>query len=75
MVKEVTMYTVICDNCGADSNEDGEYGGWSDKDYTIDCAHESDWHIHEDGEKHYCPNCFIIGDDDEIVINQSRTKQ
>jgi len=43
------MYTVICDNCGADSNYDADYSCWSDESYAEDCALESGW-IEHDGE-------------------------
>jgi hypothetical protein len=47
MVKEVTMYTVICDNCGKDSNGGSEISGWDNKDYAIDVAMDSDFIEHE----------------------------
>ena len=43
MIKEVIMYTVICDGCGKDSNYDSEYSAWSDKGYAVDCAVNADF--------------------------------
>ena len=70
MIKEVTMFTVVCDNCGSDANEGEEYSCWNDKGYAIDTAMELDW-IEED-DKHYCPKCFTYDDDDNLVILQGR---
>jgi hypothetical protein len=72
MIKELIMYTVVCDNCGADANEDAEYSCWSDRGYAEESATESDWE--KDGDKHYCPECFSWDDDDNLVIDAKRTK-
>lgn len=66
MYKEIPMYTVICDCCGADSSEDSEYSAWNDKDFALDCAKEDNWIEHE--EKHYCSNCYHYDDDDNLII-------
>lgn len=60
------MYTVICDNCGHDSNENGEYSGWSDSSYAVDVA--KDCEFEEIDDKHYCPNCYEYDDDDKLII-------
>jgi len=69
MVKEITMYTVICDNCGKDSNEGCEYAGWSDKGYAVDVAIDGAGFIKND-DNHYCPKCYEYDDNDEIVIKE-----
>ena len=66
MVKEVIMYTVICDNCGKDSNEGSALSVWTDKDYAIDVAIDKDFIEHEG--KHYCEDCYYYDDDDNLVI-------
>lgn len=66
MIEEVKMYTVICDNCGVDSNEDSEYSCWNDKDTAWDTASEQDW-IKENG-KHYFTNCYSYDDNDNLII-------
>ena len=66
MLKEVKMYTVVCDNCGKDVNKDAEYSAWNDKRYAEEVAMESDW-IKED-DKNYCPDCFTYDDDDNLLI-------
>ena len=72
MLKEVTMYTVVCDNCGADSNEGGEYSCWTDGETAKEHAMNSEWI--KEGNNHYCPNCFTYDDDDKLVINLERSK-
>lgn len=67
MYKEIPMYTVICDRCGADASEESDYSGWNDKEYALDCATEGDWV--EDGDNHYCPDCYSY-DDDNLVIKR-----
>lgn len=66
MIKEVKMYTVICDNCGKDCNADSEYSCWSDDTFARDCAMEDDWIT--EGDKHYCPQCYSYNDNDELEL-------
>ena len=73
MIKEFKCYTLLCDNCGADVNEDSEVSGWDSEEYNYDIAGESDWIEHED--KHYCPDCYSFNDKDEIIINTARTSE
>jgi hypothetical protein len=68
MIKEVTMFTVVCDNCGVDVNEGQEYSCWNDKGFAEDMAMDADW-IKED-DKHYCPKCFSYDDEDNLVIGE-----
>jgi hypothetical protein len=66
MIKEVTMYTVVCDSCGKDSCEGSEYAGYSDKDYAIDVARDGDF-VRIEGND-YCPDCYEYDDDDELKV-------
>ena len=72
------MYTVICDNCGADSGTNAEYSCYHDESQARDTAIDSEWQTIDDDkneEKHYCPDCFIdIDDNDKIIIDTTRTK-
>lgn len=70
MIKEVTLYTIICDNCGKDCNKDTEYCAYNDSQYAEDVAIDSDWYKTEDG-KHICNDCFQgFDDDDNVIIKQ-----
>lgn len=64
MIKEIPMYTVICDRCGADHGDGGEYAGWGDADYALECAEGDDWYESDDN-KHFCPDCYFWDDNDD----------
>ena len=66
MLKEVKMYTVLCDNCGKDVNKDAEYSAWNEKTFAEDIAMEEDWI--KENDNHYCPDCFTYDDDDNLLI-------
>ena len=66
MIKELKIFTVICDNCGADAFEGTEHSGYSDEGFVKEEAIEDGWK--EEEEKHYCPKCYKYDDDDNLVI-------
>ena len=72
MLKEVKMYTVVCDNCGKDVNKNAEYSAWNDKIFAEEVAMEADWI--KENDKHYCPKCYEYDDEDELSIKESRAK-
>lgn len=72
MIKSKLFHTVICDNCGADSNGDSEYSAWGEIDTAEDLAKESGWYC-EDG-KHYCDKCWSWDDDDNIQLRKIEKK-
>ena len=66
MIVERKMYTVLCDSCNKDANENSEISAWNDKDYAVDVTLDQEWKII--GKKHYCPNCWTYDENDEIVM-------
>jgi hypothetical protein len=75
MIKEVTMYTVICDNCGEDCNASAEFSSWSDGFWAEEMALEIDWIKGEKFDTHYCPDCYYYDEEDNLVIkNNGLTK-
>ena len=70
MIKEVTMYTVVCDGCGKDSNHDSGYAGWNDKTYAKDVAMEANWIEHK--ASHYCTDCYEYDDNDEVAVKHKQ---
>lgn len=66
MLKEVKMFTIICDGCGKDVNDDTDYSGWDDESYVDDIRQEADWEKVND--QHYCTDCYEYDDDDELII-------
>jgi len=66
MIKEVTMFTLVCDNCGKDVNEDTDFSCWNDKGVLKELADDQCWVEVED--KHYCHDCYIYDENDEILV-------
>jgi len=72
MYNEVKCISITCDNCGADFIDD--HTGFSifvDEISANDNVDNTEWCC-EDG-KHYCPECHTINDNDELVIDTTRT--
>lgn len=73
MIHEVTMFSISCDNCNEDYIE--SHNGWSamnDQSSIQELADNDGWHT--DDEKHYCPNCFTINDEDNLILKQVTSK-
>ena len=52
-IKEITMYTVICDGCAKDAGEGSDIVAWSDQSGALETADHSDWFVHRpDGDRH-----------------------
>ncbi len=67
MIKEITMYTVICDRCGKDAFAEDEYSGWNEIYYALECAENADYR--EIDGKHYCENCYELDEEtDEYKV-------
>ena len=66
MIVEVKMYTVECDHCGKDSNDNSEWSCWNDEVTADDVAMNMDWF--SDDDKHYCTDCYSYGDNDELIL-------
>jgi hypothetical protein len=77
-VEKQTMYGCHCDNCGElwSNDEKGIAVLWTEMDMLNEVRNDEVWHT--DGpfgnEKHYCPECFTINENDELVIDMTRTK-
>lgn len=56
MIKEVTVYTVVCDGCGEDYCHGTEYCGFPAEEDAINYALDEGWTAEDD--KHYCPDCW-----------------
>lgn len=71
------MFAVCCDNCKAKFFDNHDYSCLSEENMVRDDMNEILWLITDedsDEEKHYCNACWSYGDEDEILINTSRTK-
>lgn len=66
MLKEVKMFTIVCDGCGEDVNADTDYACWNDENANEDIRQEAGWEKVDN--KHYCTDCFEYDDDDELIL-------
>jgi hypothetical protein len=69
MINQVEMFGVSCDRCK--EQYECRTTGISFRTEISDIeedASESGWHISNDGQKHYCPKCHTINDEDELII-------
>ena len=67
MIREVTMFAMVCDNCGKQhEDEDAGFIAWSDEVGARESACESGWY--EDDGNYYCPYCYSFDDDDNLVL-------
>jgi hypothetical protein len=66
MIKELKMFTVICDRCGKSADDGTEYAGWGSEEGAWTVADEDNWIKHEGGD--YCPDCYKYDDDDDNLI-------
>ena len=69
MIKEVKMYTVICDCCGKDACAGTDYASWNESSYVEEIAVEDGWLC--DDEHHYCPECYEFDDEDNLVVKEA----
>lgn len=68
MIKAEILYTVQCDRCGEILKGD-EYTYMTDSKSALQLANESEWITKWD--KHYCPECYTINDNNEEEIKRS----
>ena len=68
MKVKVETYKIVCDCCGDTFRNDNDFTCYSDDpsgDIIRGEAQSANWI--EVGNKHYCPDCYEINDNDEIV--------
>lgn len=71
MIQKVEMFTVDCDNCGKNADEDSDYSCWNDEGVAVEIAMDDHDFIEHEG-KHYCPDCYKHDDKDNIIIDEIR---
>lgn len=73
----VEMFTVECDNCQKNYEDISGTGfaAWTDSGVAEESADESGWVRVEtetegpnDFTRHYCPDCYFIGENDEFNL-------
>ena len=78
MKTEATFYGINCDLCEDDFEDSREgYSFFADESYTNEKALEQGWFIGTIGdrkvERHYCPKCHHINDDDKLILTPQTT--
>lgn len=71
MYNKIECVTLYCDNCNEQYMND--HSGFSIFVSEADANDEADndgWHLHGDDDKHYCPECFTIDENDNLVIRK-----
>ena len=66
MLKEVTMYTLICDKCGKDAFSETEFSCWNEPAFCETIAEQDGWHCM--GNVHYCQDCYSFDDNGNLII-------
>ncbi|MBA4852050.1 hypothetical protein [Emticicia sp. BO119] len=74
MITTETIYVATCDDCGEPWLDDNDCAGHFDKSDTENGLMESEWHVANDG-KTYCPKCWKLDEDDNVVVNDIIDKQ
>lgn len=75
MIEANEFFVCSCDNCGqAFGNYDYDYLVMPDKISMENELGDSDEWFTERGNpnKHYCPECFTIDEEDNLIINKER---
>ena len=77
MIEKIDMYTAVCDHCQFAYGMDGEYSAWGEKSTMEEVLTDDGWYtdspeIPMDPDKHYCPDCWYIDDNDVIVLKVDR---
>jgi hypothetical protein len=53
---EVKMFSLVCDGCGVDANEDTDFVAYMQEFASREIATDNGWLLAEDG-KDWCPEC------------------
>ena len=73
MYHEEKCVSITCDNCGETyTNDHSGFSWFPNNSDAYEEAGDDGWHETED-EKHYCPDCHEIDDDDNLIIKPKPT--
>jgi hypothetical protein len=74
MISEIKMFECTCDNCGEQwqHGHDGFVALADEDSLSNTVSDDEDWHTDRqpgsEPDKHYCPDCFHIDDEDNLII-------
>lgn len=66
MIKEITMFTVVCDICTQDDGEGSEFRAWTTPETAREVAVSSGWASNSSTNKDLCFDCRLVNEDEEI---------
>ncbi len=72
MISKVECVMLECDNCKQHYENGSGFALFSDEHSMREDATDDDWKLDEIPGKHYCDECYSIGENDEFYINESR---
>lgn len=67
MTSKIECVIVTCDNCENPYEDGNGFSIFSDE----TCVHPEDneWYVDED--KHYCPSCYELDEDDNLILKKN----
>lgn len=69
MITTLEMFGVECDNCKQDYIDDSTgFCAWTDAGLAHEAADGDGWYT--DDYKHYCPKCFTVDENDNLILIQ-----
>ena len=70
MISKIECVIITCDNCEAPYEDCSGFSIWPDKS-SVD-PKDDDWYVDED--KHYCPSCYTIDENDNLILKKIERK-
>lgn len=70
MIKQVTMYSMVCDRCGKTLFYDDYVSAWPDECSVNGVAQDCEWK-NIDG-KDYCPDCYEYDEEIDDYVPQKK---
>ena len=74
MITTEMVYVANCDNCNEQWLDRNDCAGHFEKRDTENGLMESEWHTTDEG-KTYCPKCWEMDEEDNIIIKVSAKKE
>jgi len=66
MIEKIDCVTLSCDNCKKVYENYNGFTVFLDTNTAMEEAQDDDWYRDED--KHYCPDCYTLDDDDNLIL-------
>lgn len=70
MIEPIEMFGATCDSCGEQWEHAEGWTAMADKGFVKEGLDDAEWHQSDDG-KTYCPNCFRIDDEDNLILTKN----